>query len=109
MGTKTIQAGTPGFQVPKQLRAEPICVGADVYAFGALLVELFGEKALWGGLTPYQIIVKVAINSEVPDYSQLPASIQSVCEMCMRQKHDRSSITDILKALLLISPCRIDT
>ena len=56
-----MQSGTPGFQAPEQLRAEPIDVGADVYAFGALLI--------WGGLTPYQIIVKVAINNEVPDYS----------------------------------------
>ena len=33
-----MQSGTPGFQAPEQLRAEPIDVGADVYAFGALLV-----------------------------------------------------------------------
>ena len=50
-----MQSGTPGFQAPEQLRAEPIDVGADVYAFGALLIELFGETPIWGGLTPYQI------------------------------------------------------
>ena len=49
-----MQSGTPGFQAPEQLLAETIDVGADVYAFGALLIELFGEKAIWEGLTPYQ-------------------------------------------------------
>ena len=38
LGTKTIQSGTPGFQAPEQLRAEAIDVGADVYAFGALII-----------------------------------------------------------------------
>ena len=42
-----MQSGTPGFQASEQLRAEPIDVGADVYAFG---VELFGETPLWDSL-----------------------------------------------------------
>ena len=94
-----MQSGTPGFQAPEQLLAETIDVGADVYAFGALLIELFGEKE---GLTPYQIIVKVVINSKYPDYSQLPSSIQSICKICLKPKNERSNITDVLKALLLV-------
>ena len=103
LGTKTIQSGTPGFQAPEQLRAELIDVGADVYAFGALLIELFSEKPIWEGLTPYQIIVKVAINSDFPSYGELPSSIQEICALCMKQKRERSDICDVLKSLLLLS------
>lgn len=43
-------------------KAEVIDAGADVhvrtyvYAFGALLIELFGERAVWEGFNPYQIL-----------------------------------------------------
>ena len=59
LGTKTMQSGTLGFQAPEQLRAEAVDQGADVYGFGAVRIELFGEKPVWEGLNPYQIIVKV--------------------------------------------------
>ena len=103
LGTKTIQSGTPGFQAPEQLRAEAIDVGADVYAFGALIIELFGEEPIWKGLTPYQIIVKVALNDVFPDYSRLPLNIQRICSMCMKPKHERSSIGHVLRSLLFLS------
>ena len=92
LGTKTI------FQAPEQLRAEAIDVGADVYAFGALIIELFGEEPVWKGLTPYQIIVKVALNDVFPDYSRLPLNIQRICSMCMKPKHERSSIGHVLRS-----------
>ena len=97
LGTKTIQSGTPGFQAPEQLRAEAIDVGADVYAFGALIIELFGEEPVWKGLTPY---LKVALNDVFPDYSRLPLNI---CSMCMKPKHERSIIGHVLRSLLFLS------
>ena len=33
-----------------------------MYGFGAVLLELFGEKPVWEGLNPYQFIVKVVID-----------------------------------------------
>ena len=86
LGTKTI------FQAPEQLRAEAIDVGADVYAFGALIIELFGEEPVWKGLTPYQII---ALNDVFPDYSRLPLNIQRICS---KPKHERSSIGHVLRS-----------
>ena len=99
LGTKTMQSGTPGFQAPEQLKAEVIDAGADVYAFGSLLIELFGEKAVWEGLNPYQIIVKVVIEGEVPDHSHLHPSIRSICHECLKPKEHRSRMTTVLKAL----------
>ena len=34
MHTRTLQAGTPGFQAPEPLKAERVDEGADEYAFG---------------------------------------------------------------------------
>ena len=46
-----MMSGTPGFQLPEQLMAQVIDEQADVYAFGVLLIELYGEKPVWEGLT----------------------------------------------------------
>ena len=47
VGTKSGQSGTPGFQSPEQPKAGKIDVLSDVYSFGCVLIELFGEKQVW--------------------------------------------------------------
>ena len=49
VGSKSGQSGTPGFQSPQQLMAGKIDVLSDVYSFGCVLIELFGEKQVYGG------------------------------------------------------------
>ena len=44
-GTATMNAGTPGFQSPKQLRGENIGPHR-IYALGCVLFELFGGKPI---------------------------------------------------------------
>ena len=56
IGTKTMLAGSPGFQSPEQLRGESIGLPSDVYALGAVLLVLFGETTVWPGLAPFQIL-----------------------------------------------------
>ena len=48
-----MKSGTPGFQSPEQLCAEKMDEGCDVYAFGCVLIELFGEQCLWPNLNPF--------------------------------------------------------
>ena len=38
--------GIPGFQPKEQLKAGKIDESVDVYAFGCVLIELFGQKRL---------------------------------------------------------------
>ena len=48
VGSKTMLAGTPGFQSPEQLNQRPLELQQMyIYAFGGVLVVLFGEKPLW--------------------------------------------------------------
>ena len=102
LGTRTLMAGTPAFQAPEQLKVDAVNEGADIYAFGILLIELFGEKAVWEQLTPYQVIVKVVLEGATPDFNHLPLQLQRICARCLKAKEDRDDIHTILKALLSI-------
>ena len=41
-----MQAGTPAFQPPEQLKEQLCGEGSDVYALGCIMTELFGEKPI---------------------------------------------------------------
>ena len=76
--TTSKSIGTPGFQPREQLKAGKINASVDVYALGCVLVELFGGKQIWQGLSAIQIMVKVAVEGEVAVFSHLPESVQPV-------------------------------
>lgn len=103
MGTRTLQASTSGFQAPEQLKAEEVNEGADVYAFGVTMVELFGEEPVWDGLNHYQILCKVAVEGALPKYDHLPSQIQHICAMCVTKRENRLPISKVLRALLDVS------
>lgn len=98
MGTRTMMAGTPGFQSPEQLKVHNVGPLTDVYAFGCIVIVIYSRKPLWPGLTPYQIVVKVTVEEEKPDTRDLPPSIKSVCDLCVA--NSRPSIIAILQSLL---------
>lgn len=50
-----MQAGTPAFQPPEQLKGEACGVGSDVYALACMIVEVFGGKPVWAGMSPHTI------------------------------------------------------
>ena len=59
-GRTTMQAGTPAFQPPEQLKGETCGEGSDVYALGCIITELFGKQPVLSGMAPHTIILKVA-------------------------------------------------
>ena len=73
---------------------------ADVYAFGGVLVELFGEKPLWPPLSSYQLMYKVGVEGSFPAYDHLPASIQALCAMCLVDRLQRAPMLHVLKKLI---------
>ena len=96
-------AGTPGFQPPEQLRSEALGIAADVYAFGGVLVVLFGEKTLWPGHSPYQILCKVTVMGKQPPVDHLPMSIQVLCLKALASVEKRPCIQEVLSALISIA------
>lgn len=99
-GTRTMLAGTPGFQPPEQLQASSIGIECDVYAVGAVLVVLFNELPLWPSLTPFQIMHKVTIERETPSIIGLDPSVGGVCAKCFHTIETRPPIQEILRNLI---------
>ena len=92
--------GTPGFQPMEQLKASDIDESVDVYALGCVFVELFGGKKIWEGLSAIQIMVKVAVEGQVPAFSHLPSSVQPICDVCLQPKERRCTSSILLHAVL---------
>ena len=102
ISTKTMMAGTLGFQPPEQLKAQQIGPPCDVYAFGCMVIILFAERVLWPGLTPYQIMVKITVENEKPDVSDLPQSVCRLSGHCLSDVSIRPSIMTIHNEVLEI-------
>lgn len=100
VGTMTCQQGTPGYQPPEQLTAKGFDWGVDVYAFAGVIVELFGERPLWEGLLPFQIICKVVTSGEVPPYEHIDSRLHIVCKNGFAPRSERLPMHDVLHMLL---------
>ena len=97
-----MKAGTPGFQSPEQLRAESLSESCDIYAFGCVLIELFGGRSVWQGLTPFQIMCKVAVEKQKPQYDHLPVAVQEVVSRCVCNREDRFAAIQLLDKLIAL-------
>ena len=82
------------------MKAGKINTSVDVYAFGCVLIELFGEKKVWEGFTAIQIMVKVAIEGALPDFSHLPQPVKSICAQCLEKQENRIPAKTVLRFLL---------
>ena len=100
VGTKTMLAGSPGFQPPEQLRNESLGLPSDVYALGAVLLVLFGETPVWPALSPFQIMYKVAVCNQRPETGHLLPQIQDLCDTCFAEVSLRPSANLVLQAIL---------
>ena len=78
-----MQAGTPAFQPPEQIKGEMCGPGSDVYALGCIATEIFGNRPVWAGLAPHTVILKVA-SGNFPDVKHLPKNIQAITKLFCR-------------------------
>ncbi len=98
-GRTTMQAGTPAFRPPEQLRGgELVGAGSDVYALGCIVVELFSERQIWKGLSTHTIILKV-VRGSFPSMDFLPPEIKSIVENCFVSVDQRITTAQLLKSL----------
>lgn len=98
IGTKTMLAGSPGYQSPEQLRSESLGISADVYAFGGVMVVVLKECPLWPGMNFFQIMNKVT-NGQTPNTDGIVDTIAVVCNQCFRDVESRPRISVILGKL----------
>ena len=72
----------------------------DVYAFGCVLIELFGNQPLWGDLQPMQIMYKVGVEGKKPEHNHIPEEIKGIVAVCLEGQEKRASSIKLLKLLL---------
>ena len=89
IGTRTMLAGSPGFQPPEQLRSEFIGPACDVYAFGGVTTITLTEKVLWPGLNAFQIMQKITLEGQKPATNGMLPKIK---DMCFSEVKDRPKI-----------------
>lgn len=83
------QCGTPGFQVPEQLKAASITCKIDVYTFGCVLVVVFGGCPIWGDLQP---IYKVGVEGKAPSTDHVPQEICDLSHLCFEDEENQATV-----------------
>jgi hypothetical protein len=94
--------GTAGYMAPEQVKGRPADRRADVWAFGAVLYELYTGAMAFGGETMTETLARV-IERE-PDWSRLPADTPA---SVVRLLH-RTLVKDPKRRLQSIGDARLE-
>ena len=96
--------GTYPYMAPEMYGPNRRGTAVDVYAFGCLMIELFGQKKVWGELVTAQIMQKVCgsfnVAPQPPNVNHLPLHLQDFCrDCCQLDVLKRPKICAIVKTL----------
>jgi len=81
--------GTPAYMSPEQVRGRAADASSDIWAFGALLYELFTRKFAFLAETPADTIA--AILGQTPDWAALPADLPEDAGALLRRCLEKSA------------------
>ena len=96
--------GTYPYMAPEMYGPNRRGTAVDVYAFGCLMIELFGERKVWGELVTAQIMQKICgsfnVAPEPPVVEHLPDHYKSMCKSCCQlDPAKRPHIATVVKQL----------
>ncbi len=96
--------GTIPYMAPELFSRGSRGPAVDVYAFGCLVNEVFGERRVWEGLSGPEIMQKVCGTFRrapvPPSVAHLPTPIQNVCLTCCElEQKERPSITEMFSTV----------
>lgn len=103
--TSTHVVGTYPYMAPEMFEGSKSGAAVDLYSFGCVLIELFGERRVWPGLhTSAEIMRKVcgSFNSPptMPETNDLPLLYATICRGCCQLKpQDRITIDTVVQKL----------
>ena len=73
--------GTPAYMAPEQAQGRPVDKRADIWAFGAVLFEMLSGDRPFQGSSSADVLA--AVLHHEPDWSRIPARLQSVVRRCL--------------------------
>lgn len=96
--------GTYPYMAPEMFGPNRRGTGVDIYSFGCLMIEVFGQKRVWGELSGFNIMHKVCgsynIPPQSPSIAHLPLHIQDICKLCCHtDSTKRPRINNLVKML----------
>lgn len=96
--------GTMPYMPPEMFKKCHRGTPVDIYSFGCLVIELYGEKRVWNELAGVEIMQKVcgSYNSppQMPCTDHLPVAISKFCNLCCQlDAARRPTIHEVLKML----------
>lgn len=98
--TMTGTVGTPAYCAPEVLCNEPYGKPADVYAFGAVLYEIFAGSPPYSDLaSSMQIMMQVARGIRPQVQSSWPMPYPSLIRACFRDSTERPLMTEICEQM----------
>ena len=91
--------GTAAYMSPEQARGKSVDKRADIWAFGAVLYEIFTGKKLFHGETVSDILA--AVLKEEPDLDRAPENVRRLLRRCL-EKDPKKRLRDIGDAMPLL-------
>ncbi|MEP6835765.1 MAG: protein kinase [Gemmatimonas sp.] len=103
VATDTINAMTPEYASPEQLRGEPVTTATDVYSLGVLLYELLtGQRPFaTSGLTPHDVMRTVCETDPLP-----PSASAGVVASAELQRALRGDLDTVVLMAMRKEPSR---
>lgn len=96
--------GTYPYMAPEMYSASHRSTGVDIYSFGCLMIEVFGQRKVWGELSGMNIMQKVCGSynkpPQPPSVVHLPLDLQNICKSCCNiDSSKRPNIQDVVNIL----------
>ena len=94
--------GTYPYMSPEMFGPDRRGPAVDIYSFGCLLIELFGQQRVWGTTTEMQIMQKVCgsftSQPQPPAVDHLSMHVQHTCKACFQlNSNSCPKITEVVK------------
>jgi hypothetical protein len=103
--------GSPRYQAPERLAGDEATPAADVYAAGALLVELFSGRPLYGGEAEEdddRVRARIAAGPpDLPDSTELPDGLAPILARCL-ERHPSARFAHGGELAEALAPLRAD-